>query len=184
MLDGHDIRKIPQSILSRHMAMVPQEPFLFSQSIASNIKFNRISATTDEIIEAATIVNAHEFIQKLPMGYDTILQERGQNLSLGERQLISFARAILADPKILILDEATANIDSHTEFLIQNALRKILSNRTSIVIAHRLSTVRGADKIVVLDHGLIAEQGTHTELMTQGKLYGQLYQKYFSIQEN
>ncbi len=184
ILDGHDIREIPQSILSRHMAMVPQEPFLFSQSITSNIKFNRISATTDEIIEASTIVNAHEFIQKLPLGYDTILQERGQNLSLGERQLISFARAILADPKILILDEATANIDSHTEYLIQRALRRILSNRTSIVIAHRLSTIRGADRIIVLDHGLIAEQGTHEELMTKGKVYGHLYKKYFSLQEN
>ena len=182
-LDGHDIREISQSALSHQMAMVPQEPFLFSATIAENIKFNRIFATTNEVSEAAKIVKAHEFISKLPLGYDTVLQERGQNLSLGQRQLISFARAILANPQILILDEATANIDSHTEYLIQQALKSILSKRTAIVIAHRLSTVRGADRIVVLDHGVIAEQGTHQELISQGQLYGQLYEKYFSMQE-
>ena len=182
-LDGHDIREISQSALSHQMAMVPQEPFLFSTTIAENIKFNRIFATTNEVSEAAKIVKAHEFISKLPLGYDTVLQERGQNLSLGQRQLISFARAILANPQILILDEATANIDSHTEYLIQQALKSILSKRTAIVIAHRLSTVRGADRIVVLDHGVIAEQGTHQELISQGQLYGQLYEKYFSMQE-
>ena len=184
LIDGNDIRDVSRESMINQMASVLQEPYIFTGTVRENIKYRHEQVTEEEMISASKAVGCHDLIMKLPEKYNTMLDERGSNLSLGERQLISFARALVANPKILILDEATANIDSHTEFLIQNALRKILSNRTSIVIAHRLSTVRGADKIVVLDHGLIAEQGTHTELMTQGKLYGQLYQKYFSIQEN
>ncbi|MCH8062572.1 MAG: ABC transporter ATP-binding protein [Chloroflexi bacterium] len=183
LVDGIDIRDVTRSSLAGQMSMVLQEPFLFSGTVGDNIKYNNTSATDEQMIEAAKAVGAHDFIMEMEEGYDTYLAERGVNLSLGQRQLISFARAIVADPRILILDEATANIDSYTEMLIQKALVKLLKGRTAIVIAHRLSTIRGADKIVVLDLGEIVEVGTHDELLEKGGLYSHLYHmNYASIE--
>jgi ATP-binding cassette subfamily B protein len=165
------------------MSMVLQEPFLFSGTVRENIKYTHVDATDEQMIEAAKAVDAHNFVMRLTDGYDTFLAERGVNLSVGQRQLLSFARAIVADPRILILDEATANIDSYTEMLIQRALQKLLRGRTAIVIAHRLSTIRGADKIVVLNLGEVVEEGTHSELMARGGLYAHLYKmNYASIE--
>jgi ATP-binding cassette subfamily B protein/subfamily B ATP-binding cassette protein MsbA len=159
--------------------MVPQEPFLFSGSVADNIAYGRAGASRPEIEAAAKVVNAHDFISSLPKGYDTVLGESGLSLSQGQRQLLAFARAIAADPRILILDEATANIDSRTEELIQRALGKLLTGRTSVVIAHRLSTIRGADLILVVDDGRIVERGRHEQLLAQGGLYADLYRRQF-----
>ena len=184
LVDGQDIRDVTRESLAGQMSMVLQEPFLFSGSVRENIKYNHVDATDEQMIEAAKAVDAHNFIMRLANGYDTFLAERGVNLSVGQRQLLSFARAIVADPRILILDEATANIDSYTEMLIQRALQKLLQGRTAIVIAHRLSTIRGADKIVVLNLGEVIEEGTHSELMARGSLYTHLYQmNYASIEE-
>ena len=184
LVDGQDIRDVTRESLAGQMSMVLQEPFLFSGSVRENIKYNHVDATDEQMIEAAKAVDAHNFIMRLANGYDTFLAERGVNLSVGQRQLLSFARAIVADPRILILDEATANIDSYTEMLIQRALQKLLQGRTAIVIAHRLSTIRGADKIVVLNLGEVIEEGTHSELMARGSLYTHLYQMtYASIEE-
>ena len=184
MVDGQDIRNVTRSSLAGQMSMVLQEPFLFSNTVRENIKYNHPDATDEQMIEAAKAVGAHDFIVGLDDGYDTELQERGGNLSVGQRQLISFARAIVADPRILILDEATANIDSYTELLIQRALARLLEGRTAVVIAHRLSTVRGADKIVVLNLGEVVEEGTHQELMQRRGLYEHLYQmNYAAIEE-
>ena len=175
LLDGVDIRDIRLDSLSRQMAVVTQEPFLFSGSIRDNIRYNSVDATDDDVVRAATAVGAHDFITKTEHGYDTQLQERGGNLSVGQRQLISFARALVADPAILLLDEATANIDTHTEMLIQRALDELLRGRTAIVIAHRLSTIRNADRIVVVDQGRIVEEGVHEELVAGGGLYASLH---------
>jgi len=174
-IDGYDIRTVKQESLRGQIGMVLQEPFLFSGTIRDNITYGREQVKQEAIIKAAKAVGAHDFIMRLEHGYDTILQERGSNLSLGQRQLISFARAILADPRILILDEATANIDTQTEIMIQRALKNILKDRTSLVIAHRLSTIHDADRVVVLDSGKIAEIGTHKELLEKGGIYHHLY---------
>ena len=175
LLDGLDIRDITLDSLSKCTSIVAQEPFLFSGSIRENIRYNSVDATDDDVVRAATAVGAHDFITKMEHGYDTQLQERGGNLSVGQRQLISFARALVADPAILLLDEATANIDTHTEMLIQRALDELLRGRTAIVIAHRLSTIRNADRIVVLDEGKIVEEGRHDELVARGGLYASLH---------
>jgi ABC-type multidrug transport system fused ATPase/permease subunit len=178
-VDGFDLRDVEVASLRRQMAVVLQDTFLFSATIMENIRYGRLDATDDEIREVSEAVGAHEFIMRLPEGYDTDVRERGGRLSVGQRQLISLARALLADPRILIMDEATSSIDAYTELIIQKALDRVLRNRTSIIIAHRLSTVRNSDKIVVLDKGRIAEQGTHDELIRLGGLYKQLYEMQF-----
>ena len=180
LIDGYDVTSIRRESISQQTATVLQEPFLFSGTIRENIIYNKTSATAGEMIAAAKAVMIHNFIAKLPKGYDTPLQERGGNLSLGQRQLITYARALVANPRILILDEATASIDSQTETMIQAAIAQILSGRTAIVIAHRLSTVRNVDKIIVMDDGRIVEEGTHSELINSGNMYSMLYKTYFT----
>ena len=175
-VDGHDIRDVTRHSLVSQMSMVLQEPYLFSGTVADNIRYNNKNLTKDDVVAAAKTVGAHEFILSLDDGYDTVLAERGVNLSVGQRQLLSFARAVVGNPRVIILDEATANIDTHTEVLIQQALQKVLAGRTSIVIAHRLSTVRNADNIVVLDQGKLVEMGNHEELLARkGGVYARLY---------
>ena len=178
-VDGYDLRDIKLESLRSQLAVVLQDNFLFSDSIMENIRYGRLDATDEEIIEVSKAVGAHEFIMKLPEGYMTDVRERGGRLSVGQRQLISLARALLANPRILIMDEATSSIDAYTELIIQKALDRVLKNRTSIIIAHRLSTVRNADKIVVLHEGEIAETGTHEELIERGGVYKGLYEMQF-----
>jgi ABC-type multidrug transport system fused ATPase/permease subunit len=174
-IDGHDLRDVTQSSLRRQLGIVPQEGFLFSGTIADNIAFGRPAAPRSAIEAAAEAVGADRFIADLPEGYDTQVGERGFKLSLGQRQLVAFARALLADPRVLILDEATSSVDIGTERRIESGLRRLLSGRTAFVIAHRLSTIRGADVIVVLDHGRIVEQGSHDDLMEARGPYTRLY---------
>ncbi|HRT32171.1 MAG TPA: ABC transporter ATP-binding protein [Anaerolineae bacterium] len=178
-IDGIDVRTVNQASLRRQMGLVPQDPFLFAGTIAENIRFGCPDASDAAVIAAAQAANAHEFIHALPEGYATRIVEGGVNLSLGQRQLLCIARAILADPRILILDEATASVDTVTEALIQEALTRLLQGRTAIVIAHRLSTVTHADLICVLDEGRIVERGTHAELLARGGIYRDLYERQF-----
>ncbi len=177
---GRDVRQVTLESLGREVAMVLQEPFLFSGTIYDNIRYNKLDATREQVEDAARAVGAHEFISKLPKGYDTYLDQRGINLSLGQRQLLSFARALVADTRVLVLDEATANVDSNTERQIQRALGRLLSGRTAIVIAHRLATVRNADRILVLQDGEIIERGTHDDLVEAEGLYARLYRLNFA----
>lgn len=174
-IDGLDIRQVSKESLRRQLGIVLQDTFLFTGSIKDNIRYGRLDATDEEIITAAKAVGAHQFIEQLPDGYDTEVGENGINLSVGQRQILSFARALLADPNILILDEATSSVDTATEKIIQKAMDTLMANRTSFVIAHRLSTIVNADQIVVLDHGQIAEKGTHLELLAKEGHYYNLY---------
>jgi ATP-binding cassette subfamily B protein len=175
LVGGLDVRDVTQDSLGHGIAMVLQEPFLFTGTVLENIRYNKTDAPLEDVVKAAQAVGAHEFIMALPDGYDTKLEQRGGNLSLGQRQLLSFARALVADAKILVLDEATASIDSYTEQQIQKALAVLLKGRTGLVIAHRLATIRNADRILVLQNGVLIESGNHEELMKLGGLYAKLY---------
>ena len=181
-IDGIDLRQLERHSLRKRMSVVLQEPYLFSGTIAENIRYGRLEATDEDVRRAAEAVGANGFIERLPGGYDTELHERGQNLSVGQRQLLAFARAIIAEPRILILDEATATVDTQTERVIQAALRTILRGRTSFVIAHRLSTIRDATRIVVMRDGSIVEIGSHDELMERNGVYADLYRMTYSTQ--
>jgi len=178
-IDGRDIREAQKHSLRRQLGIVLQDTFLFSESVMENIRYGRLDATDEECIAAATLANADQFIRRLPQGYDTELSERGSNLSQGQRQLLAIARAVLADPGILILDEATSSVDTRTEVRIQEALLRLMEGRTSFVIAHRLSTIRNADKLLVINDGRIIERGTHDELLAQGGFYHDLYMSQF-----
>lgn len=178
-IDGHPIQKIKRESLRRSMAIVLQDTHLFTGTVCENIRFGRLDATDEEVVEAAKLTAAHSFIKRLPKGYDTLLENDGANLSQGQRQLLNIARAAVANPSILLLDEATSNIDTRSEILIQKGLDQLMKGRTSFVIAHRLSTVKNADKILVLDHGQIVEQGSHEELLKMRGKYYSLYQEQF-----
>ena len=178
-IDGRDIRQVQKDSLRRQLGIVLQDTFLFSETVMENIRYGRPDATDEECIAAAKLANADQFIRRLPQGYDTELSERGSNLSQGQRQLLAIARALLADPGVLILDEATSSVDTRTEVNIQKALLQLMEGRTSFVIAHRLSTIRDADKILVINDGEIIERGTHDELLAQGGFYYNLYMSQF-----
>ena len=180
---GYDVKNIRIASLRKNMGIVLQDSFLFPMSVKDNIRFGRPEASDEEVVKAAETVGAHEFIMKLPGGYDYVIQESSSNISIGQRQLISFARTLLMNPKLLILDEATSSIDPYTELVIQNALKKLLENRLAIIIAHRLSTIRLCDEIIVLDQGEIVERGTHWELMEKGRLYSSFYKLQFKEEE-
>ncbi len=179
LLDGYDISQVTLESLRSQMGIMPQDTFLFSGTIKDNIRYGRLDATDEEIVEAAKAVHAHEFIMEMEKGYDTDIQERGGRLSVGQRQLVAFARAMLSNPRILILDEATSSIDTHTERLVQAGIRQLLTGRTSFVIAHRLSTIQQADRILVIDKGQLMEHGTHEELMEKKGLYYNLFMAQF-----
>jgi len=180
LVDRHDIRDVEQISYRSQLGLVLQDPFLFSGTIAENIRYGNPTAGDDEVVKAAKVVGAHDFITKMEKGYETQLQERGQNLSMGQRQLISFTRALLADPAILLLDEATANMDSYSEQVLQEALKELLKGRTAIVIAHRLSTIKNADHIAVMENGSIIEEGKHDDLLARGGLYARLYEMTYA----
>jgi len=183
LVGGNDIREYDVTDLRRHVATVLQDVFLFSGSVAQNINLGNPDITDERMREVARYINAERFIERLPRGYDEEVGERGVNLSVGERQLLSFARALVYDPSILVLDEATSSVDTDTEYLVQDALRKFMAGRTSIVIAHRLSTIRYVDRIIVLHRGRILEEGPHAQLLAQGGLYSRLYELQFRDQE-
>lgn len=178
-IDGHELRKYKKLDIRRQLGVVLQDTFLFADTVMENIRYGRLDATDEEIIEAAKLANAHQFIHRLPDGYETVLSERGSNFSQGQRQLLAIARAVLADPGILILDEATSSVDTRTEVHIQQALLRLMEGKTSFVIAHRLSTIRNADKILVINDGEIIETGTHDELIAQEGFYFNLYTSQF-----
>jgi ABC-type multidrug transport system fused ATPase/permease subunit len=179
LIDGQDLTKLTQASLRRQIGVVLQEAFLFTDTVMNNLKYAREGATEEECIEAAKQANAHDFIMNLPQGYDTMLTERGANLSQGQRQMITIARAMVADPKLMILDEATSNVDTRTEKLIQDGLRKLMQGKTSFSIAHRLATIRDSAKIMVLNGGEIVEYAPHTELMAARGFYYALYMSQF-----
>ena len=182
LIDGHEIRDIGQDSLRRQLGIVLQDTFLFAGTVMENIRYGRLDASDEEVIAAAKLANADRFIQRLPDGYQSQLSERGSNLSQGQRQLLAIARAVLADPSILILDEATSSVDTRTEMQIQNVLLKLMEGRTSFVIAHRLSTIRQADLILVVDDGRIIERGIHNNLLQAQGFYHNLYTSQFKGQ--
>ena len=180
-IDGHDLRSVTLSSLRSQMGVMLQDTFIFKASVRENIRYGRLDATDEEIEAAAQAVNADRFIRELPNGYDTEIEEGGSTLSAGQRQLIAFARVMLADPRILILDEATSDIDTRTEEALQAGIKELLKGRTSFVIAHRLSTIVGSDQIYYVDHGELVEHGTHAELLERGGEYAKLYQAQYAM---
>jgi len=179
LLDGIDVRDLRLADLRSAIGLVPQEPALFSGTVRENIAYARPGASRDDVEAAARAAHAHEFVERLPQGYDTVVGERGVKLSGGQRQRVAIARAILKNPAVLVLDEATSSLDTESERLIEDAMERLLVGRTTLIIAHRLSTVRRADRLVVMDHGRIVEEGSHTELIARGGLYARLYQHQF-----
>jgi len=182
LVDEHDIREIRRGDLRQRIGLVLQDNFLFGDTVMENIRYGRLEASDEEVVAAAVTANADPFIRRLPSGYETILTERGANLSQGQRQLLAIARAVLSNPDILILDEATSNVDTRTEKHLQEALARLMEGRTSFVIAHRLSTIREADQVLVVNDGQIIERGTHRELLAQGGFYHNLYWSQFKGQ--
>jgi ATP-binding cassette subfamily B protein len=184
LVDGHDIREFERNDLRSMFGMVLQDTWLYNGTIMENIRYGRLNATDEEVIAAARAAHVHGFVRTLPDGYNMVLNEEASNVSQGQKQLLTIARAILADPKILILDEATSSVDTRTEVQIQKAMNNLMKNRTSFIIAHRLSTIRDADLILVMNHGDIVEQGTHKELLAKNGFYANLYNSQFEAIED